>query len=33
MRAHNRNTNLMKCTDTIDLRLFFVIQLIVAGVL
>jgi hypothetical protein len=33
MRAHNRNTNLMKCTDEIDLRLFFVIQLIVAGVL
>ena len=33
MRAHNRNTNLMKCTDTIDLRLFFVVQLIVAGIL
>jgi hypothetical protein len=33
MRAHNRNTNLMKCTDTFDLRLFFVVQLIAAGVL
>jgi len=33
MRAHIRNTNLMKCTDTLDLRLSFVIQLIAAGVL
>jgi hypothetical protein len=33
MRAHNRNTNLMKCTDTFDFRLFFVVQLIAAGVL
>lgn len=32
MREHNRNANLMKCTDTIDLRLFFVVQLIAEGV-
>jgi hypothetical protein len=33
MRAPNRNTNQMKCTDTVDLRLFFVMHLIVAEVL
>lgn len=33
MIAHNRNISFMKCTDTLDLRLSFVIQLIAAGVL
>jgi hypothetical protein len=32
MGAHNRNTNLMKCSGTVDLTLFFVTQLIAAGV-